>query len=59
MAVITLDTDKQKIYVLVEEKDFIHTRDGSNYTIEEAGRYSLGRVFVDEKLDVCIIRGER
>lgn len=59
MAVITFDIDKQKIYVLAEEKDIINTREKDQTIIANASKYTLGKVFVDEKLDICVIRGER
>ena len=59
MAVITFDVDKQKVYVLAEEKDIINTREKDQTIIASASKYALGKVFVDEKLDICVIRGER
>ena len=59
MAVITFDIDKQKVYVLAEEKDIINTREKNQTIIANANQYALGKVFVDEKLDICVIRGER
>ena len=59
MAIITFDIDKQKVYVVAEEKDIINTREKDQTIIADARRYGLGKVFVDEKIDVCVIRGER
>ena len=59
MAIITFDIDNQKVYVVAEETDIINTRDKDQTTIVSASRYSVGKVFTDEKLDVCVIRGER
>lgn len=59
MAVITFDIDKQKVYVVVEETDIINTRDQGQATTVSAARYNVGKVFIDENLDICIIRGER
>ena len=59
MAIITFDIDKQKVYVVAEEKDIINTRDKDQTIIANGSKYTLGKVFVDEKLDICVIRGER
>lgn len=59
MAIITFDIDKQKVYVVAEETDIINTRDKDQTTIVNGSRYAVGKVFTDEKLDVCVIRGER
>ena len=59
MAIITFDIDKQKVYVVAEETDIVNTRDKDQTTTVSASRYNVGKVFVDEKLDTCVIRGER
>lgn len=59
MAIITFDIDKQKVYVIAEETDIINTREKSQTIITNGSQYTIGKVFTDEKLDVCVMRGER
>lgn len=59
MAIINVDTDKGKVYILVEEKDIVNIEKKGCITLGSGRDYTLGRTLVDENCGLCIIRGER
>lgn len=59
MAVITFDIDKQTVSVLVEKTDLIHNREGNTTEIGSGKKYTVGKVFINGDINLCMIRGER
>lgn len=59
MAVITFDTEKNSVCVLVEQTDLINIRDKDEVEISHGGKYFSGKVFVNGEIQTTIIRGER
>lgn len=59
MAVITFDTEKNSVCVLVEKNDSIHMEDGSTVEISSGSKYLSGKVFVNGEIQTLVIRGER
>jgi hypothetical protein len=59
MAVITFDTEKNSVCVLVEKSDLIHIKDDSVVEISSASKHTVGKVFVNGEIDTLVIRGER
>jgi len=59
MAVITFDDDNNSVSILVEKNDLIKNKDGATTSIMPAVGYSSGEVFINDRANVCIIRGER
>lgn len=59
MAVITFDTENNKVCVLVEKTDLIHFKDDSCVEISNGSKHLSGKIFVNGEIPVCIIRGER
>ena len=59
MAVITFDIEKNSVSVLVEKNDVIHIKEGNVMTIQSASKESAGKIFVNDKTYLCMVRGER
>ena len=59
MAVITFDTEKNSVCVLVEKSDIIHTKDDAVVEISTGAKHLSGKIFVNGEIQTCIIRGER
>lgn len=59
MAVITFDVEKDSISVLVEKNDVIHIKEGNVMTIQSASQESVGKILVNDKTYLCMVRGER
>ena len=59
MAVITFDTEKNSVCVLVEKSDSIHIRNSSTVEISSGSKHLSGKVFVNGEIQTLIIRGER
>lgn len=59
MAVITLDAEKNTVTVLVEKTDLIHERRGNMLEVGGGNKYTIGKVFANGEVKLCMIRGER
>lgn len=59
MAVITLDAEKNTVTVLVEKSDLIHERKGNMLEVGGANKHTIGKVFANGEVKLCMIRGER
>ena len=59
MAVITFDTEKNSVCVLVEKSDLIHIKDDSAVEISNGSKHTVGKVFINGEINTLMIRGER
>ena len=59
MAVITFDTEKNSVCVLVEKTDSIHMKDDNVVEISSGSKHLSGKVFVNGEIQTLVIRGER
>lgn len=59
MAVITLDAEKNTVTILVEKSDLIHERKGNMLEVGCAHKHTIGKVFANGEVNICMIRGER
>ena len=59
MAVITFDTTNNSICILVEKSDEIHMKDDNVVEVSTGAKHLSGKIFVNGKIQTCIIRGER
>ena len=59
MAVITLDAEKNTVTVLVEKSDLVHERKGNMLEVGGANTHTIGKVFANGEVNLCMIRGER
>lgn len=59
MAVITFDTEKNSVCVLVEKSDIIHTKEDNVVEISPGSKHLSGKVFVNGEIQTLILRGER
>lgn len=59
MAIITFDHDNDSISILVEKTDIITDRESNTTSIKSAKDYVVGKVFINEEVNLCMIRGER
>lgn len=47
MAVITFDTEKNSVCVLIEKTDLIHVKDGNTVEISNGSKHLPGKLFVN------------
>lgn len=59
MAVITFDTEKNSVCVLIEKTDLIHIKEDNVVEISNGSKHLSGKVFVNGEIQTTIIRGER
>lgn len=59
MAIITFDLDNGKVYILVEKTDIIREKDEGAIYSQSAKKHSVGTVFINEEIELCMIRGEK
>lgn len=59
MAVITLNAEKNTVTVLVEKTDLIHEIEGNTTIVGSGQKYTIGKLFANGEVDICMIRGER
>lgn len=59
MAVITFDTKDNSVCVLVEKTDLIHIKTEDCIEISHGSKHLSGKIFVNEEIQTCVIRGER
>ena len=59
MAVITFDTEKNSVCVLVEKSDIIHMKDDNVVEISSGSKHLSGKVFVNGEINTLVLRGER
>lgn len=59
MAVITFDTEKNSVCVLIEKTDLIHIKDENVVEISNGSKHLPGKVFVNGEVQATVIRGER
>lgn len=59
MAVITFDTEKNSVCVLIEKADLIHVKDGNTVEISNGSKHLPGKLFVNGEIQTTVIRGER
>ena len=59
MAVITFDIEKDSVSVLVEKTDAVYTKDGNVVTVGSASQDIAGKIYVNDKIQLCMVRGER
>jgi hypothetical protein len=59
MAVITLDAKENTITVLVEKTDLVHVREDDTLIIGSGSKYTIGKVFANGEVNLCMVRGER
>lgn len=59
MAVITLDAAKNTVTVLVEKTDLVHVREDNTLIIGSGAQHTIGKVFANGEVQICMVRGER
>lgn len=59
MAVITFDTEKNSVCVLVEKSDIIHIKDDNVVEVSAGSKHLSGKVFVNGEIHTLVLRGER
>ena len=59
MAVITFDTEKNSVCVLVEKSDLIHIKDDNVVEVSTGSKHLPGKVWVNDAINTLILRGER
>jgi hypothetical protein len=59
MAVITLDAEKNTVTILVEKSDLIHERRGNMLEVGIGNKHTIGKVFANGEVKLCMVRGER
>lgn len=59
MAVITFDTEKNSVCVLVEKSDLIHIKDDNVVEVSTGAKHLSGKVFVNGEIQTLVLRGER
>ena len=59
MAVIELDAKENTVTVLVEKTDLVHVREDNNLIVGSGSKYTIGRVFANGEVKLCMVRGER
>lgn len=59
MAVITFDTVKNSVCVLVEKSDLIHMKDDNVVEVSTGAKHLSGKVFVNGEIQTLVLRGER
>ncbi len=61
MAVITLDAAKNTVTVLVEKTDLVHEYEEKDniIVVGSGGKHTIGKVFANGEVKLCMIRGER
>lgn len=59
MAVITLDAANNTVTVLVEKTDLVHEREDNTVVIGNGSKHTIGKVFANGEVKLCMVRGER
>lgn len=59
MAVITLDAEKNTVTVLVEKTDLVHEREDNMLVVGNGSKHTIGKVFANGEVNLCMVRGER
>lgn len=61
MAVITLDAANNTVTVLVEKTDLVHEHDRENnlVVIGSGSKHTVGKIFANGEVKLCMVRGER
>lgn len=59
MAVITLDAAKNTVTVLVEKTDLVHEKEDNMILVGSGSKHTVGKVFANGEVKLCMIRGER
>ena len=59
MAVITFNEENNSVAILVEKTDSIRQRDDSSIYTQRADSYPAGYMFVNEQVNLCMMRGDR
>ena len=59
MAVITLDAAKNTVTVLVEKTDLVHEREDNMLVVGSGSKHTVGKVFANGEVKLCMVRGER
>lgn len=59
MAVITLDAEKNTVTVLVEKSDLVHEKEDNIIVFGSGSKHTIGKVFANGEVNLCMVRGER
>lgn len=59
MAIITLDAEKNTVTVLVEKTDLVHEKEDNVVVVGSGGQHTIGKVFANGEVKLCMVRGER
>lgn len=59
MAVITLDAAKNTVTVLVEKTDLVHEKEDNMVVVGSGSKHTIGKVFANCEVKLCMVRGER
>lgn len=59
MAVITLDAEKNTITILVEKTDLVQEKEDNVIVVGSGGKHTIGKVFANGEVNICMVRGER
>ena len=59
MAVITLDAEKNTVTILVEKTDLVHDKEDNMVVVGSGSSYTIGKVFANGEVKLCMVRGER
>lgn len=59
MAVITLDAEKNIVTILVEKTDIVHEKEGNMVVVGSGQKYTIGKLFANGEVKLCMVRGER
>jgi ATP-dependent protease HslVU (ClpYQ) peptidase subunit len=59
MAVITLDAEKNTVTILVEKTDLVHNKEDNMVVVGSGSNYTIGKVFANGEVNLCMVRGER
>lgn len=57
MAILNIDTSLGKVYILLEDKDLVHIKEGDATLSTHGSTYLVGSLVLDMNADVVVMKG--